>query len=743
MSVLSAESATPSRRELAATIREWRQPAVLPVAVAVCLMGVLLFGASSSFREPLHATLPGVLMVGLALAVWGLYGRQRLLSAWVLLAGLSAVASGVAVWVAPAVAARALALLAGLGAVLVSLWAGVGLAAAYTLLLMALPPFRALSGEATSGAIVTLWGVVGLIWLAQRPLATALEWWRSGYETSRRLLEEARDAQLALRQALDDLARANEQLMRMHRLAQGLREAAEEARAAKERFVANVSHELRTPLNMILGFGEMILKTPLAYGQRLPPALLADLAVVVRNSQHLSSLIDDVLDLSQIETGYMALSRERVALASIVTEAIEAVRPLFDAKHLVLETDVPVEATAYCDPTRIREVVINLLSNAGRFTEEGGVRVRAWRENGEFVVSVADTGTGIPPEDQERLFRPFEQLDASVKRRYGGSGLGLSISKRFVELHGGKMWVESEVGRGATFFFSLPVEPPLPTDGRTLRWLNPYQPYEERPARSRSADVQLGPRFVVVEEGDALRRLIGRYWDGAQMIAVESLEDAAREMAQTPTQALLVNAPAPYECFQDLKRSALLPYSSPAIICSIPDVSSRRDALGVVDYLVKPVTRERLLGALERLSPPPRSVMIVDDDEDTVHLFRRILLTAGRGYRVITAGTGRQALEVARSDLPDVILLDLMMPEMDGFGFLEERSRDRALSGVPVIVFTACDPAGQPIASDVLLVTRGGGISAPQLLECMAVLSRLLGTAGQVGRPEQPAVPGG
>ena len=743
MSVADAGSLPVQERELAATVREWRQPAVLPVAALMLAVGVLLFGGAAQFREPLHATVPGLLLVALALGAWGVYGRRPGAAAWVLIGGLTAVDALVAVWAAPALAARVLVLLVGLGAVLVSIGAGAGLAAGCTVLLFVLPGFRALDREAVLSTLGLMWGVVGLIWLDERPLQTALGWWRSGYEESRRLLEEARDTQLTLKQTLEELAQANLQLTRLHRLAQGLREAAEEARAAKERFVANVSHELRTPLNMILGFGEMILKTPTAYGQRLPPALLADLAVVVRNSQHLSSLIDDVLDLSQIEAGQMALSRERVALSRVVEEAAVAVRPLFEAKGLYLETEVADDTTVFCDPTRIREVVINLLSNAGRFTERGGVRVRLSRRDSEVVVSVADTGAGISEDDQQRLFRPFEQLDATVRRRYGGSGLGLSISKRFVELHGGKMWVESAVGQGATFYFTLPVQPAAPPDGGALRWLNPHQPYQEPAVRPRMPVSPLRPRFVVVEQGDALQRLIGRYYDGAQVVAVRSIEEAAREMAETPPQALLVNAAIPYEDFQHLKRSALLPYSSPAIICSIPDVSARRSALGVADYLVKPVSRERLQEALGHLSPAPRSVLIVDDDADAVHLFRRMLLTAGRGYRVLTASNGRQALEILRADRVDVVLLDLLMPEMDGFQFLEQRAREPSLCEIPVIVLSACDPAGQPIASDVLVVTRGGGISAPQLLECIEALSRLLGTAGQVARPAPSATPGG
>ncbi|MCP4534139.1 MAG: HAMP domain-containing histidine kinase, partial [Delftia sp.] len=289
--------------------------------------------------------------------------------------------------------------------------------------------------------------------------------------------------------------RLSDRLKTMHQVA-------EEARRAKEEFVANVSHELRTPLNMIIGFSEIITESPQVYGASLPPALLADIGAIQRNSRHLSRLVDDVLDLSQIEAGRMALNKEWASLPDIIGAATLAVRPLFESKGFYLETDIPPDLPpVFCDSTRVRQVLINLLSNAGRFTERGGVRVRIERAENEIVISVSDTGPGIGVEAQQKLFEPFQQLDSSIRRRHDGSGLGLSISKRFVEMHVGKMWIESQVGVGATIYFSLPLETPLPAipgGGSALRWFNPYQPYEKRTRRSKAPAPSFVPRYVLL-----------------------------------------------------------------------------------------------------------------------------------------------------------------------------------------------------------------------------------------------------
>ncbi len=596
-------------------------------------------------------------------------------------------------------------------------------------------------GPAAAGvALVAIWATLGVMFAVYRPVYQLTGWSWQHFQDAQHLLEEARARRGELKQALEDLADANLQLIRLNALAQGLRQAAEEARVAKEQFVANVSHELRTPLNMIVGFSEMIMEAPASYGA-IPPALLADLAVIQRNSQHLSSLIDDVLELSQIEAGRAALTRERVALSEIVEATVVAVRPLYETNRLFLETDVPGDLVLFCDRTRIREVLLNLLINAGRFTERGGVRVRAWQEGSDVIVAVADTGPGIAPEDLPRLFQPFRQLDGSIRRRYGGTGLGLAISKSFIELHGGQMWVESELGAGTTFSFRLSKEGLAPLEGGAARWLTPSWEHVQRTRRPLVAPPILRRRLVVLEHGQSLQRLLARHLDGVEVVPVASLEEAAQELARVPAQALLVNDNSSAEALERFGGVAALPEATPVIICSVPGPHEAAGTLGAADYLVKPISCEALLEALDRLHLSGRTVLIVDDEPDARRLFRRMLVSSGRGYRVLRAADGRHALSILREQHPDVLLLDLVMPGMDGFQLLAAKSADPSLRDIPTVVISARDPAGQPIVSNVLSVTRRDGLSMHQLLRCIEALSEVLSPAGQAGDRGPQAVP--
>ncbi len=735
----------PHPLERETTLRDLQAENMLAVLPLLSLAGLLLVVNEDRFSQPMQVILPGLTLFLVPLVVVALRPRSYRAAAWALVAGSLGGILLAAGWTPLPQVVCLLVFPVGLATSFISPAAGAGTAGVSTVILWLAPPvllpvdpgLRAATGLAA-------WTIVALIWLTQRPLVTTMKWSWESYERNRRLLERARDYQVQLKQTLADLADANLQLTRLNQLAQGLRMAAEEARRAKEQFVANVSHELRTPLNMIIGFSEMVVRAPQTYGASIPPALLADLEVILRNSQHLSSLIDDVLDLSQIEAGRVVLSKERVALPEVIEAATTAVRPLYDSKGLYLKIEItPDLPPVLCDRTRIRAVVLNLLSNAGRFTEQGGVRLRTWREGPYVVVSVADSGPGIANEDKERLFRPFEQLDGSIRRRYGGSGLGLAISKSFVELHGGRMWLESEKGNGTTFLFRLPIDPLPPIESNAARWINPAWHYEERTAPSLAPSPKVRPRVVVLDRGDTLQRLLSRSWDGVEIQACVSLDEAIQELARTPSQTLLVNARSMGAAIEQLSQSVALPNGTPMIVCSIPGAIEAASALGVADYMVKPVTAEALLAALERLGLQSGTVLIADDEPDLLRMFDRVLTGSGRGYRVLRAGDGRQALAILREERPDALLLDLAMPEMDGFRLLEIRSQDPTLQQMPVVVISAHDPAGQPIVSSALAVTRAGGLSVPQLLESVQALSRILGPGGPTGGPVPPGKPAG
>jgi CheY-like chemotaxis protein len=374
------------------------------------------------------------------------------------------------------------------------------------------------------------------------------------------------------------------------------------------------------------------------------------------------------------------------------------------------------------------------------------VRVKAWREESNVVISVTDTGPGIAPEDQERVFEPFQQADGSIRRRHGGSGLGLSISKQFVEMHGGKMWLESpstmpalstaedliasELGVGTTIYFSLPVETPslaLASDN-VKRWFSPYDEYEYRgrTRQSKAPIPMIVPRFVVLEEGDRLQRLLTRYLGDVEIASVKDVESAVSELHRLPAQALIVNEPPVEETPTPADRLADLPYGTPSIACWVPGVSEAVKRLGVVHYLVKPVTRELMLSTLTSLGEGVQSVLLVDDEPEALQLFARMLATEEGKYHILQATSGRRALNLLRARQPDVMLLDLVMPGMDGFQVLREKGRDPSICDIPVVIISSTDPTGEPLASNTLTVTRGGGLSVFELLTCIQQVSQIL-----------------
>jgi signal transduction histidine kinase/CheY-like chemotaxis protein len=578
-----------------------------------------------------------------------------------------------------------------------------------------------------------------------RPVEHVTQWAREYYTLALSFQKDTRQHKMELEQALQGLTEANSQLSRLNQLTQGLRQMADEARAAKEQFVANVSHELRTPLNMIIGFVEMILQSPQTYGKKIPPKLLADLNVIQRNAEHLLNLINDVLDLSQIENEQMALTKEMLPFCEIIEFATTAVMPLYRQKGLSLTSEIAPEiGEVYCDRTRLREVLLNLLSNAGRFTESGGVHIQARRDNADLLVTVTDTGPGIAAEDINRIFQPFEQLDPSIRRRYGGTGLGLAISKRFVEAHGGKIWAESQKGVGTTFSFRIPLEQPLPLPSdNAARWISPYMSIEERAHLPRPAATKALPQVVVSESGQMLRRLLERYLGNVQIVPVASVDEAQRYVAEYPAQAVLVNNPSIGLAWEEIHRQPSQSVGVPTIFCSLPDPSESSAHLGVDGLLVKPIQRTQLLGTLEDLGITHGTVLIVDDEPDALQLFGRMLASAAGDYRVLLASDGEEALHILEEYRPDVILLDLVMPHLDGFQFLEQRRQTPEWRQIPIIVISARDPAGHPIVSRGLAVVQPQGLSVRQLIACIQAIMHVLSGSDVPADPAQPAIPPG
>jgi signal transduction histidine kinase/CheY-like chemotaxis protein len=580
-----------------------------------------------------------------------------------------------------------------------------------------------------AGGVVT--GVLG--WAATRAMLIVSEWALFNYKRSQQEIEEAREQRLELKQIQEDLLLSNQELARLSNRLKAMYQVAEDARRAKEEFVANVSHELRTPLNMIIGFSDMIMQMPQVYGEDIPQPLLADVSAIQRNSQHLSKLVDDVLDLSQIEANQMMISKEWVDVAEIIEEACETVSALFEQKGLYLRTGIPtVLPTIRCDRTRIRQVIINLLSNAGRFTERGGVIVKAELEQSQIAISVTDTGPGITEEDQKRLFQPFQQVDNSIRRQYEGTGLGLAISKRFVELHGGRIELHSEVGVGTAITFTLPRETPTPlsltNDQEVARWFHPLDEhtYNPRTRGTKAPPPKPMPRFVLVEPGKTLQHLFQRYAPGIETIGVPTVDAAIEALHQSPAQAMIINTPPLSEKERMMQNLQDLPYGTPAMRCWIPAGDEEYKQLGVSEYVVKPVTREKLLAILETFAESTKTVLLIDDDPEVLRLFSRIIASSSRHYRILQASSGQRGLDLMRERHPDLVLVDLIMPGMSGHQVLIEKYNDPQIQSIPVVILSSRDPEGHLNIDTTLTIACSGGMTTRNLIKSMQEVSRIV-----------------
>ncbi len=418
-----------------------------PVLAALLALAVALFLATQFLRLPDAFTTQVMTLLllvgGLVVAGWLLTGARDQAGRWFTICAMLASIHAAHVWLRIPTVLVLAAIPVATAASLISFPAALATGLGEFILLIALLATRTVGLDASHVviALLAVWAVVGVTYASHRQVRHLSDWVQEYFDRAQRFLEEARDRKAELERAMENLAQTNRQLALAGERMAALRMMAEEAQQAKTAFVANVSHEFRTPLNMIIGLVDLMVQTPAIYDMILSPKMRDDLRVVYRNCEHLATMINDVLDLSRLEAGRLALHRERVDLRDITDSCVAAVFPLIEKKGLKLAVHFPEDLPEiYCDRTRIKQVVLNLMSNAARFTEEGGIQITVALRDAQAVVSVADTGPGIRPEDADRIFEPFYQGSHQLWRDKGGSGLGLSISKRFVELHGGRMW---------------------------------------------------------------------------------------------------------------------------------------------------------------------------------------------------------------------------------------------------------------------------------------------------------------
>lgn len=555
-------------------------------------------------------------------------------------------------------------------------------------------------------------------WLSGRNLHTALAWVWDGYDRAHRNELIAREGQAELRRALKALDEATHRLERANHMLSIARDQAEEARRLKQQFAQTISHELRTPLNLIVGFTDLMVQSPEYYGGRLLPAYARDLGIIHRNARHLQSLVNDVLDLARIEAAQMGIRPEKTEPHALVEDAVEATRSLVEVRGVALRREIePNLPTLWVDEGRIRQVLLNLLSNAARFTDQGSITVRVRRDPDGVVFEVADTGVGIAQEEIGGLFEEFRQVNGSLRRARGGAGLGLSISKRFVELHGGTITVESEVGKGSTFRFVLPhlQQGPLEAGVEGLPVTHSSSPIATR----RLGTVREPPLLLAVTHSPAAASLLLRYVHGCRTIAVRDLDDARQIALQSLPQGVVIDSSCyPIDC-EELRRMSQdwgIP-STMFMACPLPGEEPLRLQVAADGYLIKPVSRDSLWDILRPYGDDVDSVLVVDDDPDFVRLMSRLLDSPVRRYRVLTAYSGGEALELCRHHQPDLLFLDMVLPDMGGSQVIQKLRADLATRDVPIVVVSAQEEVEtSPPLSGTMVATRPSGLPVGEIV---------------------------
>ncbi|TME11294.1 MAG: response regulator [Chloroflexi bacterium] len=460
---------------------------------------------------------------------------------------------------------------------------------------------------------------------------------------------------------------------------------AERANRAKSRFLANMSHELRTPLNAIIGFSELLSDDVQGLYDAATRRRFLD--QIHNSGNHLLQLMNDILDLSKVESGQMELRLQSTLVADCIREVRATIDPLAQKKRIVIETQSEGGLELVVDAGKLRQMILNLISNAIKFTPEGGgVTVRASRLGDWVEIAVTDTGVGIAHADLALLFGEFHQLPVGPGGKQEGTGLGLALTKRFATLHGGDVTVESEVGKGSTFTLRLPVQskPPPRSAPHT-------------PEVSRSVDPSR-PLVLVVEDNPQAAEILSRHLEGGgfRMEIAHTGTDALRMARELKPVAVTLDILLPeidgWEVLSRLKEDEAT-RNIPVVVVSVVDNPALGRALGAIDYFVKPVDGKGLLSRLGQYTFTSRakqrdvSVLVVDDEQPNLDLIEALLKPAG--FSVLRANSGQQGIEIARSRLPNLILLDLMMPGVSGFEVVEQlRSREETRA-IPIMILTA------------------------------------------------------
>ena len=506
--------------------------------------------------------------------------------------------------------------------------------------------------------------------------------------------------------------------------------AAEAANEAKSQFLANMSHELRTPLNAVIGYSEMLSEEAedIEDGRLLP-----DLDKIHKAGRSLLSLVNDLLDLSKIEAGKMDLYIEQFAVATLIEEVAATVQPLIAKNGNRLDVQVEPIADMTADLTKTRQILFNLLSNAAKFTEAGEITLEVAPQTIEgapwVLFKVSDTGIGMTADQIGKLFQPFSQADATTTRNYGGTGLGLALTRRLSQMMGGDITLSSEPGAGSRFCVTLPLhvkETPLETAAAN----------DQPPATDAS-----WPSVLVIDDDPIVHDLMTRFLarEGLRAVIASDGEHGLRAAREIKPVAITLDVMMPkIDGWSVLKALKADPETAeiPVIMLTMVSDKSLGFSLGASEYLTKPIDRDRLHQALERYAPhASEPILIVEDDDPTREMLRRLVTT--RGHTVTEAEDGQAALERVAESTPSLILLDLMLPKMDGFSFLRELRHNPAWEHIPVIVVTAKDltpEEREELSTEADVVLRKGALDREALLREVSTL-----LAARVNSKDVPA----
>lgn len=537
-------------------------------------------------------------------------------------------------------------------------------------------------------------------WGISYNLVLSVEMASHHYREARERLNEAREQRAEISVLLKDVNNANYQLDRLNSMLTEARTQADKAREERDRFALAVSHELRSPLNFIIGFSDLMVNSPSTYGnvRSWPPGLYDDVNEIFKSSNHLMQLINDILDMGKMDARQFTVFREKIDFQLIIDDVCGMIHSSVENKGLKLIVEVqPDLPPVFVDRTRIRQVLLNLVTNSLRFTHKGSITIKAYPFSHELLkVEVIDTGTGIAKSDLDKVFHDFRQVGEDKQRSGEGSGLGLSIGRRFVRLHDGEMGVESEPGKGSLFYFTVPFHQKS-DEYALISEDNSYLP-EESIQNSKNKKDQL----ILLVAADAFSaQVFARTLKGFKFTILTDLAQLNVVVKNTYPCAVVVDENLSTNPFV---RSFIAkpPYDVPVLIFPLP-ISRQKGTSnlphGVIDYLVKPVPRAVLLDVVKKLDLKIKTILVVDDDPSMSRFVIQALRSSGEDdveskeeYKILTALDGQEALRFLHTIPVGTIFLDLELTDMHGLTLLQRIQQDKDLPFMPVVIISASDP---------------------------------------------------